>query len=159
MFHKKTSYLISISYHIHLISISYPSHIHLISISYPSHIHIISTVFILNPSVFWGIRRIINFHVTQKKTSYLISIFYVHRFIRFFHPVPHRQSRSFSMPSSIFRRLASNSWDLASRENILCTYAIHIIYIYIIYIYTYIRVNYNNSLTWMVRPFGDDSPY
>ena len=32
-----------------------------------------------------------------------------------------------------------------------------------IYIHTYIsdhiRVNYNNSLTWIVRPFGDDFPY
>ena len=27
-----------------------------------------------------------------------------------------------------------------------------------IYIYTYIWANYNNSLTWIVRPFGDDFP-
>ena len=149
MFHKKSiiSHIHIISYpsHIHIISISYPSHIHIISISYPYHIHCVhsESLRILRNTPHY------KFPCSTKKTSYLISIFYVHRFIRFFHPVPHRQSRSFSMPSSIFRRLASNSWDLASRENILCTYAIHIIYIYIyiIYIYTYIRVNYNNSLT------------
>jgi hypothetical protein len=67
--------------------------------------------------------------------------------------------KSIACESSLSRPAVPQSWRGSCCAHWIrwSVYMYKNIYIYIKYIYMW--VNYNNSLTWNVGPFGDDFPY
>ena len=67
------------------------------------------------------------------------------------------QQKLTACESSLSRPAVPQSW----RGSCCANWIRWSVYMYIVYYILYVRVwvNYNNSLTWNVGPFGDDFPY